>query len=154
MATTYSQIHIQLVFAVKFRRCAMLKSWREELFKYIAGIVRENGHKLLSINGVEDHIHVLIGMRPTQAVSTLVQEIKKASSKWINQRRLVVGGFYWQEGFGVFSYSKDALVNVIRYIENQEEHHRKKSFVDEFTSLLKEFNVQYDPNYVRQIEAR
>jgi REP element-mobilizing transposase RayT len=147
MANTYSQIHIQLVFAVKLRRGVILKSWRQDLFKYMTGIVQSRGHKLLCINGVEDHVHLLIGLRPTQAVSMLVQEIKRGSATWINDNRLVAGKFSWQEGFGVFSYSPKALDNVIQYIQNQEEHHRKRSFIDEFAAMLKEFNIEFDSRY-------
>jgi putative transposase len=148
MADTYTQIHIQIVFAVKFRYCAMKKSWRDNLFKYITGIVHAQGQKLLCINGVEDHVHILIGLRPTMAISALVQEIKKASSKWINDQRLVIGRFSWQEGFAAFSYSPEALPNVIRYIENQEQHHHKSTFAEEVTSLLNEFKVDFNPKYV------
>jgi len=141
-------MHVQLVFAVKFRRCVILKVWRDSLFKYITGIIQMHGHKLLCINGVEDHIHILIGLRPTQALSSLVQEVKKASSKWVNDQKLVRGGFSWQEGFGAFSYSQNALPRVIRYIENQEEHHRKRNFRDEYTSLLKEYEIAFDHRYI------
>ncbi|MGC3944805.1 MAG: IS200/IS605 family transposase [Chryseolinea sp.] len=148
MANTYTQIHIQLVFAVKYRQRIMVKAWRGELFMYITGIINNHGHKLLAINGVEDHVHILIGLRPVEALSTLVQEIKKDSSKWINDKRLVPGSFRWQDGFSAFSYSMDALPNVIRYIENQEEHHKKKSFKEEYVAMLKEFKIDFDDRYI------
>ncbi len=147
MADTYTQIHIQVVFAVKFRHCAIKKSWRDNLYRYITGIVQAQGQKLLCINGVEDHVHLLIGLRPSKAVSDLVQEIKKGSTTWINDQKLVIGRFSWQEGFAAFSYSPEALPNVIRYIENQEEHHHKRTFSEEVTSLLKEFQIDFNPKY-------
>lgn len=148
MANTYTQLHVQLVFAVKYRQCVLGKAWRAGLFMYITGIIKKHGHKLLCINGVEDHVHILIGMRPVEALSTLVQEIKKDSSKWINGQRLVRGIFRWQDGFGAFSYSMEALPNVIRYIENQEEHHRTKTFKEEYVSMLKEFGIDFDERYI------
>lgn len=148
MANTYTQVHIQFVFAVKYRRGVISKTWREELYKYITGIIQGHGHKLLAINGVEDHIHFLVGMKPMQAMSALVQEVKKWSSKWINDKRLVAGRFSWQEGFGAFSYTTKELPNVIRYIENQETHHRKKSLQEEYTQMLKEFDVDFDERYI------
>jgi putative transposase len=150
MANTYTQLHVHIVFAVKRRRGAIRKTWREDLFKYITGIITASGHKLLAINGVEDHIHILIGQRPTQSLSALVQEVKKSSSRWINKKHLVSGGFFWQEGFGAFSYSTETLSNVIRYIENQEQHHLKRTFHDEYKSLLKEFGIDFDERYIFQ----
>jgi REP element-mobilizing transposase RayT len=148
MAHTYTQIHIQLVFAVKYRKRVLDKAWRAELFMYITGIIKNHGHKLLSINGIEDHVHILIGMRPVEALSTLVQEVKKSSSKWINDQHRAPRSFRWQEGFSAFSYSMDALPNVIRYIENQEEHHRKKTFKEEYVAMLKEFEIDFDDRYI------
>ena len=148
MANTYTQIHLQLVFAVKYRKALIGKSWKEELNKYITGIIQSQKHKLLIINGVEDHLHILIGLRPYQALSDLMQDIKGKSSKWINERKFINSKFAWQEGYGAFSYSHSHLDRVIKYILNQEEHHRKKTFVDEYRSMLKAFEIEYDERYI------
>ena len=148
MANTYTQIHIQCVFAVRNRHCLIHRSWKDELYKYITGIVQHYGHKMLAINGMPDHLHLFFGMRPTQSLSDLMQDVKGSSSKWINDQRLIPGKFIWQEGFGGFSYSRDAVKNVTNYIANQENHHRKKSFSEEYEELLKEFGVEFDPRYV------
>jgi len=148
MANTYTQIHIQIVFTVQNRESVIRSSWRDELYKYITGIVQNNKHKLLAINGMPDHIHILIGYRPSQSLSDLVQDIKGSSSKWINEKRFVQGRFSWQEGYGAFSYAKTDLVKIIGYIQHQEEHHRRKSFLEEYVELLKEFDIEYDDRYV------
>jgi putative transposase len=150
MLKTYTQVQIQIVFAVKFRRALIKPEWKEELYKYITGIVRLQGHKMLAINGVEDHIHILIGMKPVQSLSALVQDIKGDSSKWINQKGLVSGRFAWQESFGAFSYSQSHVSNVIHYIQNQEAHHRKKTMVEEYKEVLKKFEVEFDERYIIQ----
>jgi REP element-mobilizing transposase RayT len=128
MANTYTQIHIHAVFSVQNRKSIISENWKDELYKYIVGIVTNNRHKLLAINGMPDHIHLLVGLRPTQSVSDLLQDIKGSSSKWINQKGFVRGKFSWQEGFGAFSYSKSELTTVINYIQNQQEHHRQVTF--------------------------
>ena len=148
MANTYTQIHIQAVFAVRHRRSLINKEWQNELYKYITGIVQNNGHKMLQINGVEDHVHLLFGMRPIQALSDLMQVVKQDSSKWINANNLATGHFSWQEGYGAFSYSKRDVQNVINYIQKQEEHHRKETFLDEYHKLLEEHEVEYDQRYI------
>lgn len=148
MTNTYTQIHIQMVFAVQNRNCIIENNWKDELYKYITGIVRNHNHKPLIINGMPDHIHLLIGLRPTQSISELMQDIKGNSSRWINERKLIPGKFSWQEGYGAFSYSKSELSNVIHYIDNQESHHKKKSFMEEYIELLKEFEIEYDERYV------
>ncbi len=145
---TYSQIHIQLVFAVKFRDALIQKDWKEELYKYITGIVQNNNHKLLSINGMPDHIHILIGLRPNQALSELVNQIKSNSSKWINDKRFLPTRFEWQKGYGAFSYGKSQIADVINYISNQEIHHQKKSFKDEYLDFLNKFDVEYNEEYI------
>ena len=122
MANTYTQIHIQAVFTVQNRNCIIRKPWEEELYKYITGLIQNKGHKVLAINGMPDHIHVFFGMRPTQSISNLLQDIKGSSSKWINRKGLVNGRFSWQEGYGAFSYSKSHINNVIDYIKKQKEH--------------------------------
>ena len=148
MANTYTQIHLQLVFAVKYRAALIEKSWEDELYQYISGIIREQQHKLLIINGVADHIHILIGFKPHQALSALMQDIKGSSSKWINERDLSRKKFSWQEGYGAFSYSNSHLNNVINYIKNQEEHHHKISFIDEYKTFLKEYEIDFDERYI------
>jgi len=148
MANTYTQIHIQAVFAVHNRDCIISNIWKDELYKYICGIITNNQHKLLAINGMPDHIHILFGLRPSQSLSDLMQDIKGSSSKWINEKRFIKGKFSWQEGYGAFSYSKSGLSNVIRYINNQHIHHEKKTFMEEYLELLKEFEIDYDYRYV------
>jgi putative transposase len=148
MANTFTQIHIQAVFAVSFRECMIQENWEKYLYEYITGIIRKNQHKLLSIDGMPDHLHVLFGMRPTQSLSDLLQDIKGSSSKWINERGFVKGRFSWQEGYGAFSYRKSDLPQIIHYIENQREHHRKKTFLQEYEELLDEFGVVYDRRYL------
>ncbi len=148
MANTYTQIHIQAVFAVQNRDCIIKSSWNDELYKYITGIVQNNKHKMLSINGMPDHVHILFGFRASQSLSELMQDIKGSSSKWINEKRFVKGKFSWQEGYGAFSYSKSELPNVIQYIKNQEGHHKKRSFIEEYEDLLKEFEIVYDERFV------
>ena len=148
MANTYTQIHIQAVFAVQNRECIITKTWKDELYKYLTGIVQNNKHKLLAINGMPDHIHLLIGLRPNQSISDLLQDIKGSSSKWINEKRLVRGKFSWQEGYGAFSYSKLELPDVINYINNQQEHHKRKTFNEEYLQLLKKYEIEFDERYI------
>jgi len=148
MANTYTQIHIQCVFAVQNRECIIRNNWKEDLYKYITGIIQKNGHKLLAINGMPDHIHVFFGMRPAQSLSDLMQDVKGDSSKWINTNKFIRGRFSWQEGYGGFSYSKSHVSKVISYIKNQENHHKIKSFTEEYDELLKEFNIDFDNRFV------
>ena len=144
MANTYTQIHIQAVFAVRNRSSIILNSWKDELFRYMTGIIQNQGHKVLAINGMPDHIHIFFGMRPTQSLSDLMQDVKGDSSQWINKKGFVTGCFSWQQGFGAFSYSKSSISNVIRYIQNQEAHHKKRTFIEEYLGFLKKFEVDYD----------
>lgn len=148
MANTYSQIYIQIVFAVYGRENLISSEWKDELYKYITGIVKNNNQKLLAINGVSDHIHILLNIKPNIALSDLVRDIKANSSRFINEKKFVKGKFNWQEGFGAFSYSISQLDDVIKYIENQEEHHKEKSFKDEYLKYLKRFEVDFDEKYV------
>ncbi len=148
MANTFTQLQIQFVFAVKHRKGVINKSWKDELYKYITGIIQNNSHKLLCINGVEDHIHIFVSMKPTQSISDLLKDIKSNSSKWINQKGFVNGKFEWQSGYGAFSYSQSHIKNVIKYIENQEQHHHKKSFKDEYLDFLDKFEIEYDEKYI------
>ena len=137
-----------MIFTVQDGTCVVREPGEEELYKYITGIIRNQGHKLLAINGMPDHVHILIGMRPVQSLSDLLQDIKGDSSKWINQKKFVKGRFSWQEGFGAFSYSKSHVDNVIEYIKNQKEHHKKRSFIEEYLDFLEKFNVDYDERYI------
>ena len=130
MSNTYTQIHIHAVFAVQNRISLISKLWEERLYQYITGIIQHKNHKLLAINGTPDHVHILFGMRPSQSLSDLMQDIKGDSSRWINENRFVNGKFSWQEGFGGFSYSKSQISAVANYIEKQEEHHKTKTFID------------------------
>lgn len=148
MANTYSQIYIQIVFAVSGRQNLISKPWQVELNKYIAGIIREKNNKPIIVNGVSDHIHVFVGLNPSVAISDLVRDIKNNSSKYINARGFTKSKFSWQESFGAFSYSKSHVENVYNYILNQEKHHEKKTFKDEYLELLKKFEVDYDEKYL------
>jgi putative transposase len=148
MANTYTQIHIQLVFAVRFRDGVIKKEWKNELYQYITEIIQSNKHKLLIINGIEDHIHILIGLRTHQSIASLVQEVKAHSSKWINEKRFLKTRFEWQEGYAAFSYTKKDLGKVIEYIKSQEVHHQKKPFRQEYLEMLKVHEVDYDERYL------
>ncbi|MFN5517579.1 MAG: IS200/IS605 family transposase [Bacteroidota bacterium] len=148
MANTYSQIYLQIVFSVKGRQNLISKNWKEELYKYICGIVNGKEQKVYAIGGVADHIHILVSIKPTIALSDLVRDIKANSSKWINEKGFIKGKFQWQEGFGAFSYAHSQLDIIIAYINNQEQHHLKKTFRDEYTELLQKFDVQCDENYL------
>ena len=148
MANTYTQLHIQFVFAVKYRAASIEKEWKDELHKYITGIIQENGHKMLQVNSMPDHIHIFIGMRPTQSIASLVQNVKAESSKWVKDRKFCTSPFAWQEGYGAFSYSKSHVPDVIRYIQNQEAHHQKETFLEEYKKILKAFEIEYDEQYI------
>lgn len=148
MANTYSQIYIQVVFAVSGRQSLIGKEHKDEIYKYITGIVRNQGQKLISINGVADHIHILLGMKPSLALSDLVRDIKSDSTVFINQQKFVRGKFSWQEGFGAFSYGHSQLDDVIRYINDQEKHHRERTFQREYLSLLRKFDIAFEDKYV------
>ena len=148
MANTYTQIYFQVVFAVQNRDCIINNSWEDELQKYITGIIQNQGHKMLAINGTYNHIHLFLGMKPNHSVSKLIQEVKSNSSKWINEKRFIKSKFSWQEGFGAFSYSHSQLDDVIAYVMNQKEHHKKQSFRDEYLLFLKTFNVEFEEKYL------
>ena len=148
MGNTYTQIHIQIIFVVKYRLGFIGEEWKQELYKYIAGIVRKQKHKILIINGVKDHIHLLIGLRPHQSLADLVQDIKGSTSKWINEKKFLKIKFAWQEGYGAFSYSHSHITKVINYIKNQENHHKKKTFSEEYKAFLKAFEVKFDDRYL------
>ena len=148
MANTYSQIYIQIVFPVKGRLNIIPKKNKEELHKFITGIITKRGQKLLSINCMPDHIHIFVGMKPDISISDLTRDIKSGSSKFINNKRWVKGRFQWQEGFGVFSYSNSHISKVINYINNQENHHNRKTFKEEYVEFLNAFDIEYNEKYL------
>lgn len=148
MANTYSQIYIQAVFAVKYRENLIAKTWKEELNKYISGIITEKGQKSIIVNGVEDHIHVFFGLKPSMAISDLMRDIKNNSAKFINDNHFTKKKFRWQEGFGAFSYSDREVEIIYNYIKNQEEHHRQKTFKQEYIEQLKEFDIPFTEEYL------
>jgi REP element-mobilizing transposase RayT len=148
MANTYTQIYIQVVFAVQNRNAIIHQKWEEELFKYITGIVQHKGQKMLVINGTQDHIHFFIGMKPTCCLSDLVREIKKSSNIFIEEKKFMHFNFQWQEGYGAFSYSHSQLTEVIRYIEHQKEHHTKRSFKEEYMAFLYAFEIEFKNDYL------
>lgn len=148
MANTYTQIYLQFVFAVQNRLSLIQSEWKDELYKYITGIVENNKHKLIRINGMPNHVHVFIGYKPHQLIPELLQDIKGSSSKWINEKGLAKGHFNWQEGYGAFSYSHSQIDRVVQYIMNQEKHHKKKTFQEEYSELLRKFNILYDGRYI------
>ena len=148
MANTYTQIHYQCVIVVKYRDAVIHDSWRDQLCAYITGILQSFGHKMLQINGVEDHLHFVFGMRPKQALSALLAIIKANSTNWINENKFVRGKFAWQPGYAAFTYSKRELPQVITYIKNQKEHHKKRTFREEYELLLARHEVDYKEEYL------
>ena len=148
MPGTFSQIYIQVVFAVKGRASLIQSYWEEELYKYISGIIRNKEQKMLAINGMPDHIHFLIGMKPSCCLSDLIREIKKSSNEFINEKKFSKLKFQWQEGYGAFSYNHSALENVIAYINNQKVHHKKQTFRDEYKELLTKFQIEHKDEYL------
>jgi putative transposase len=148
MANTFTQIYIHVIFAVKGRQNLLRPEHKEELHKYIGGIIRNESQKLIRINSVSDHLHLLVGLRPDVALSDLVRDIKANSSRFINEKQWVRGKFNWQEGFGAFSCSHSQLDTVVKYIDKQEEHHAKRSLREEYLALLKRHDVDYDERYV------
>lgn len=148
MPGTFSQIYIQVVFAVKGRESLIQTTWEEELYKYISGIIRNKDQKILAINGISDHIHFLIGMKPSCCLSDLVREVKKSSNDFIKEKKFSQFKFQWQEGYGAFSYSHSSLNNVIAYINNQKEHHKKQSFKEEYKIFLTKFQIEHKEEYL------
>ena len=143
MPDTFTQIYVQIVFAVKGRNSLIAENWEEDLYKYITGIISNKGQKLLAINGMPDHVHILIGMKPTCCLSDLVREVKKSSNSFIKEKCFSQYNFQWQEGFGAFSYSHSALDKVVGYIKDQKKHHKQKSFRDEYLEYLKKYEIEY-----------
>jgi REP element-mobilizing transposase RayT len=148
MPGTFSQVYIQVVFAVKGRDNLIGKQWKDDLHKYIAGIIKGKEQKPIIVNGMPDHIHAFIGLRPSMAISDLVRDIKNNSSNFINGKKWVNGKFSWQEGYGAFSYSHSQIETVYNYILNQEQHHRKKTFREEYIAFLKKFDVPYKERFL------
>jgi len=148
MSNTYTQIHIQAVFAVKFRDALISSEWRQRLFEYMATIIKDQGHKPLAIGGVENHVHLFFGFRPTQSLSSLILRVKRETSEWINKEILTNFRFQWQNGYGAFSYSKSHVPGVIQYIMNQEAHHAKRPFREEYLDMLRKNEVEFDERYI------
>lgn len=148
MPNTFTQIYLHVVFAVQNRESLIQPNWKDELYKYITGIVQNNKHKLIAIDGVSNHLHLAIGYKPHQLIPELLQDIKGYSSKWINERKFVRGKFRWQEGYGAFSFSHSHMDKVVKYINNQEKHHKKIKFREECIQLLKKYEIAYDEKYV------
>jgi putative transposase len=150
MANTYHQIHLQTVFAVKYRNAILDKSWRSQLFGVIGNLINETGCKNIIVNGVEDHVHCFLGLKPVVSVSELMKTVKAKSSKYINDHDLTPERFEWQEGYGVFSYSHSHIHKVCQYIESQEEHHKKQTFHDEYIDFLVKSQIEHDEQYIFQ----
>jgi REP element-mobilizing transposase RayT len=148
MANTFTQIHIHVVFGVQNRLSLIREEWRQALYKYIITIIQKHEHKVLAIGGMPDHVHILFGLRPIQSLSGLMQEVKRDSATWINKSDLVAGRFSWQEGYGAFSYSKSQIPSVINYIINQEQHHTKHTFFEEYKKILDDIGIAYDEQYL------
>lgn len=148
MAGTYHQIHLQIVFAVKGRANLLHEEWRQEVFRYMSGIIKAKGEKPIIVNGVSDHVHVFVGLKPVSNVSDLVRDVKNNSSNFINGQKWLKNKFNWQDGYGVFSYGHSQIERVYNYILNQEKHHRKKTFREEYIEFLKKFEIEYDHKYL------
>ena len=145
---TYTQIYIQLVFAVKNREAVIQPNIQNEVFSFITGTINSMGHKALAVNGLADHVHILVGLHPKMAVSDLVKEVKRSSTNFINQKNWMPGKFQWQPGFGGFSYSRSQIDQVINYIRNQKIHHKKKTFKEEYLKFLEEYKVGFNPDFL------
>ncbi len=148
MAGTFSQVSIQVVFSVQGRSNLISKQWKDDLHKYIAGIIKGKEQKSIIVNGMPDHIHAFIGLKPAMAISDVVREIKNNSSNFINDNNWIKGKFSWQEGYGAFSYGHSQINAVYNYILNQEQHHQKKSFKEEYIEFLNKFEVPYEERYL------
>jgi putative transposase len=148
MANTYHQMHIQAVFAVKYREAVIHASWRKDLFAVIGNLINETGCKTILVNGVEDHVHCFFGLKPSISISDVMKSAKAKSSKWVNESRLAPHRFEWQVGYGVFSYSRSQLGAVYKYIQNQEIHHSKRTFREEYMDMLEKFEIDYEARYL------
>ena len=142
MADVFSQIYIQVVFAVKNRQALILPEWETNLYQYTTGIIQNRGNKLLAIGGMPDHIHIFIGMKPAENLSDLVREIKKATNAYVKEQQFSKFDFAWQEGYGAFSYSRSHIDAVCKYVLNQKEHHKKRTFEEEFLKMLHDFDIE------------
>lgn len=147
MANTYTQIYMHIVFAVARREALIGDAWMDELYRYLAGACQNRHHFVHAINGTTDHVHLLIGMHPSESVATLVKELKGQSTRWINERFLH-GTFSWQSGYGAFSYSRSLVPAVKTYIDHQKEHHRRVTFADELADIFRKAGIEYKPEYM------
>lgn len=155
MANTYIQVYLQLVFTPLGRENTIPSKHKEEIHKYISGIIQKRKHKLLAINSMPDHIHIFIGYNPSQSIPDLLRDIKASSSNFINNKKWMLGKFQWQEGYGAFSYSHSQIHQVVHYINNQEIHHKKKTFREEYLDFLNKFEIHYDEtSHDRQLTQR
>lgn len=145
---TYTQLYVHCVFAVKYRAAVIENTWQDRLRKYITAIVQNNGHKLIAINSMPDHLHMFAGLSPKQAISEMMRLVKGDSSEFINKQRFTKRKFQWQEGYGAFSNSRSQIDAVVKYILNQQVHHRKRTFRDEYVKMLKDYNIDYDVKYL------
>lgn len=150
MANTYHQVYLQIVFAVKYRHAVLDKAWRSNLFGVIGNLINENNCKTLIVNGVEDHVHCFLGLKPVVSIAELMKAVKAKSSKYVNDHKLTLKRFEWQEGYGVFSYNQSQVDSVYKYIQNQEDHHSRHTFRTEYLHLLKEFKIDYEEQYIFQ----
>jgi putative transposase len=148
MPNSYTQLYVQLVFVVKFRRASIQREWRSHFMSVIGNMINETGCKTIIVNGVEDHVHCFLHLSSTITIAELCQKVKARSAKWVNESGNCSHRFEWQTGYGAFTYSKSAVSNVFNYIQNQEEHHRRKRFFDEYLEFLKEFEIDYDERYL------
>ena len=148
MAGTYFQLYFHIVFAVKGRKNLIRESWKNDLYNYIYGIIKNKKQKPIIVNGAADHIHIFTSLNTGMAISDLVRDIKNNSSNFINKNKFVTGKFHWQSGYGAFSYSQSQITDVYNYILNQEKHHKKKTFKEEYYSLLKKFEIEFNEKYL------
>ena len=148
MPNTYTRLYIHCVFAVKFRKAILESSWDERLRLYITGTVENNGHTMIAVNNVSDHLHFLVGLNPNQSISSMMQLVKGDSAEWINKQKFTSNKFHWQGGYAAFSHSKSQLNSVANYIINQQEHHKKINFLDEYVMMLKNSSIDFDERYI------
>ncbi len=148
MPNTYTQLYVQLVFAVKNRECLIPSENRKDIQRYITGIIQKRGNKLLAIYAMPDHLHLVIGQNPHLSLSDLVRDIKSVSSKYINEQNWIPKKFHWQNGYGAFSYSRSHIDAVVNYVLNQEEHHKRKTFKEEYLDNLRKYEIDFDEKYV------
>ncbi|MGB0930500.1 MAG: IS200/IS605 family transposase [Chitinophagales bacterium] len=148
MANTYTQLYVHFIFAVKGRQHLIPKIYKDEVYKYITGVIQKRKHKLIAINGMPDHVHVFVGLHPSQSISDLMEDTKTAATKFIKKQPWMKYDFAWQRGFGAFSYSRSQIDSVVKYIRNQEIHHQTKTFKEEYLEVLEKFEVDYDERYI------